>query len=245
MESGIGILRVSGEDQKKGYGWDVQQEHIEAFAEGHSISISMFVKFQERATTLDREEFEAILEKVMGEARRGSIQWVLFGRANRLNRHDWTWMEYLSRLFRVGLKIGLGLEDKVVTAEACQDPGFVMGLVSDMVGGAQEAKTLRVVSIAARKRRAKDGRLPTGGGGLWPYFYIPGKKPGQGIRETIPERAEWCRRWLEWLRQGVKGNEIARRMNKAGVPPPKGNTWWTATIFGIMKNEALRGKTEV
>lgn len=38
---------------------------------------------------------------------------------------------------------------------------------------------------------------------------------------------------------------MARRMNKAGVPPPRGNTWWTATIFGIMKNKALRGKTEV
>ncbi len=197
MESGIGILRVSGEDQKKGYGWDVQQEHIEAFAEEHSISVSRYIRFQESATTLDREEFETILEEVIGKAGRGSIQWVLFGRANRLNRHDWTWMEYLSRLFRVGLKIGLGLEDKVVTAEAWQDPGFVMGVVSDMVGGAQEAKQWRVVSLTARKKRARDGRLPTGGCGLGPYRYIPGKKPGQGIREIIPERAEWCRRWLE------------------------------------------------
>jgi hypothetical protein len=128
LEQGIAVLRVSGEDQKKGYGWDVQQEHIEAFVEEHNIAMSRFIKFQERATTLDRQEFEAILDEIIGEARRGSIQWVLFGRANRLNRHDWSWMDYLSRLFELSSKSALPWRTKWLRLKPARTQGSFWAL---------------------------------------------------------------------------------------------------------------------
>jgi hypothetical protein len=40
----------------------------------------------------------------------------------------------------------------------------------------------------------------------------------------------------------MTGNEIAARMNDAGVPPARGKRWVRHTIFGILKNKGLRGR---
>lgn len=147
---------------------------------------------------------------------------------------------YLGLLVRARVKVGFARED--ITSLDPPEKLFMLSLHS-YKAEADGHTTVRNLA-EGRIRRAAAGYFPFHPGhGFWCYRYIPSqKKRGGAFLELIPERAEWLRRWYQWLQEGVSADEITRRMNASGVLTHGGGPWTHPTIISILKHSALRGK---
>ncbi len=194
----------------------------------------------ETGRTWNRDRFEAVVSKCIKRHQIDGVSWVIFPRVDRDATKQIPFWYYIGLLDKEGLKVAFARED--TTREDSPEKLFMLSLhaYKAEADGNTIVTNLREGKI---HRAREERRFPSYDGGLWPYQYIPSrKKKGGAVREIIPERAEWCQRWLEWLRQGMKGNEMAERMNKSPVPSPKGKCWYRQTIFSILKNPGLRDK---
>ena len=242
MERGDIILRESADSLLQGYGLDIQESKAREWMSQKGIEVADIDSIVETGRTWSREKFEASLQRRIQRHHQGQIDWVVFPWVDRDSRLLLSFGFYIGMLVRQGLKVGFARED-ITTVDP---PEKIFTLFLHGYKAEADGHMIMEKFNAGKQRRAEEGRFPFYPGNLWPYRYIPSqKKKGGAIREIIPERAAWCCQWYEWLCQGIKGNEIAKRMNKESVPPPRGKEWRHCTIFGILKNKALRGKTEI
>ena len=89
MITAFTIIRVSGEDQLKGYGPDVQWEYdIVPVAPDLGLEVSEQYRrvLQESATGWDRARWEAAVREALGLFRKGEIQALVFPRVDRETR---------------------------------------------------------------------------------------------------------------------------------------------------------------
>ena len=240
METGIIILRESNENLLEGYGAGIQEAEAGSWAEKRGIKVVGVELVVETGRTWNRDKFEVVINKCIKRHQIDGVSWVIFPRVDRDARKQILFWYYIGALVKEGLKVAFARED--ITTEDPPEKQFMLSIhaYKAEADGDTIVTNLRQGKI---RRAREDARFPSYDGGLWPYRYIPSrKKKGGAVREIIPERAEWCRRWLEWLRQGMKGNEMAERMNNSPVPPPRGKRWLRQTIFCILRNPGLRDK---
>ena len=240
METGIILLRESAENLLEGYGSAIQETEARSWAEKKQIQPVGTELIVETGRTWNRERFEAAIDQCIQRHKSERVNWVIFPRVDRDARKQIPFWYYIGLLDREGMKVGFAREDTTT-----QDPPEKLFMLSLHAYKAEADGNTIVTNLWNGKlRRAKEeGRFPSWDGGLWPYQYIYSRKrKGGGVRELIPERAEWCRKWYEWLRQGMKGNAMAEKMNQSLVPPPRGKRWWRRTIFSILRNPGLRDK---
>jgi len=240
METAIIIPRESDENLLEGYGADIQETEARSWAEKRGIKVIGVELVVETGRTWNRERFEAAVDKCIRRRQVEGVDWVIFPRVDRDARKQIPFWYYIGLLDKEGLKVAFARED--TTTEDPPEKLFMLSLHAYKAEA--DGNTLVTNLRQGKMRRARDdGRFPSWDGGLWPYQYIPSrKKKGGAVREIIPARAQWCRQWYEWLKQGTKGNQIAAMMNQSGVPAPRGNRWTRYTIFQILKNKGLRGK---
>lgn len=240
METAMIISRESAENLLEGYGSTIQESEAREWADKRGIKPVGVELVVETGRTWNRELFEAVINKCIKLRQVEGLNWVIFPRVDRDARKQIAFWYYIGLLDREGLKVAFAREDTTT-----EDPPEKLFMLSLHAYKAEADGNTIVTNLREGKiRRAREeARFPSYDGGLWPYQYIPTRKrKGGAVREIIPERAEWCRQWYEWLKQGMKGNEIAERMNKSLVPPPRGKRWWRHTIFSILKNPGLRDR---
>jgi len=240
METGIVILRESDETLLEGYGAMQQEEEARAWATRRQVMVVAVELVVETGRKWNRERFDAAVEKCIGRHHAEGVKWVIFPRVDRDARKQIIFGYYLGLLCKEGMEVAFARED--ITTEDPPEQKLILAIHAYKAEA--DGDTLVTNLWKGKLLRAREeGRFPSWDGGLWPYRYIPSRrKKGGAVREIIPERAEWCRRWYEWLKQGMKGNEIAERMNRSPVPPARGEHWTRQTIFQILKNKGLRGK---
>jgi DNA invertase Pin-like site-specific DNA recombinase len=226
METGIIILRERAEAR--------------TWAEKNQIKLVGTELIVETGRTWNREKFEAAINDCVQRHKSERIGWVIFPRVDRDARKQIPFWYYIGLLDREGMKVGFARED--TTTKDTPEKLFMLSIHAYKAEA--DGNTIVTNLWEGKLRRARDeGRFPSWDGGLWPYQYIHSRKrKGGAVRELIPERAVWCRKWYEWLKQGMKGNAIADRMNQSMVPPPRGKRWWRRTIFSILRNPGLRDK---
>ena len=240
METAIIVLRESAENLLQGGGTEIQEGRARTWAAKRCIDIVGTELVVETARKWERDKFDAVVEKCIQRHRTEGVKWVIFDRVDRDARKQLIFGYYVGWLCKEGMEVSFVLED--ITTE---DPPEKKLFLSFHAYKAEVDGNTTVGNLWEGKlRRAKEeGRFPSYDGGLWPYRYIPSrKKKGGAVRELIPERSQWCRQWYEWLKQEMKGNEIAEKMNQSPVPPPRSKKWKRQTIFRILKNKGLRGK---
>jgi site-specific DNA recombinase len=131
------------------------------------------------------------------------------------------------------------------------------GEVSELhVGLKGTMNALFLKDLADKTRRGLRGRVEAGrSGGGNSYGYDVVRRPQANGTVDVGERlinlaeAEVVRRIFREYSQGVSPREIAKRLNRDGVPGPMGETWGPSTIngnrkrgTGILNNELYIGK---
>ncbi len=240
METAIVILRESDETLLEGYGATQQEEESRAWAKRRQVTVVGVELVVETGRKWNRERFDAVIEKCIRRHHTEGVKWVIFPRVDRDARKQIIFGYYLGLLCKEGMEVAFARED--ITTEDSPEKKLILSIHAYKAEADGDTVVTNLWQGKVLRAR-EEGRFPSWDGGLWPYRYIPSRrKKGGAVREIIPERAGWCRKWYEWLRQGMKGNEIAERMNRSGVPPARGKHWKRQTIFRILKNKGLRGK---
>ena len=240
METAVIIVRESDANLLEGYGADIQEAEARSWAEKRGIKVVGVERVVETGRQRNRERFDAVIAKCIQRYHIEAVKWLIFPRVDRDARNQIIFGYYLGLLCKEGMEVAFAREN--ITTQDSPEELLILSIhaYKAEADGDTIVNNLRQGKI---RRAMDDGRFPSWDGGLWPYEYIPSrKKKGGAFRQIIPERAQWCQQWYEWLKQGMKGNEIAKLMNQSGIPPARGKRWTRQVIFGILKNKGLRGK---
>lgn len=99
--------------------------------------------------------------------------------------------------------------------------------------------------MAERMRRGKLHRIRTGQ--LMPsqapygYRYLPRDQPGGGQWRLVAYQAEVVRDIFSWYKSGLTITQIVTKLNKAGIPSPKGKQWCFSTVQRLLQEPAYQG----
>jgi DNA invertase Pin-like site-specific DNA recombinase len=241
MRRAFTIIRVSEEDQLRGYGPDVQADEVQAYLHEAGLEEIGRKVVQEESTTWARPQFEAVLDEAIDLKRRGELDAVAFPRTDRLARKWDAFGYYLGKLRREGLEVHFAREKTI----APDDPMQAAMLFLYGAKAHADADTIRANTTWGRRMRVERDKMMPTGGHKWAFDYHyysrhshepPDSNSG---RYTVnSERAAWVKRWARWiLEDGQSVNWCCERMTMV-----EGRKWWPSTMVAILSDPALLGK---
>ncbi len=234
------IIRVSGEDQLRGYGPDSQwYDDVvpNAVLLGLEVDPNLRRVIQEPATGWDREKFEVAVREALNLYHRGEIQALLFPRVDRETRFLFGSFPLLCEVIRAGIKVYFARERLQLDPNDSES-------VSRYLRKAEEAQayveTMRLNTMRGRRRRAeRDHKMPSGGH-KWAFHYD--SVTGHYTRNE--QRGSWLRQCREWIVDGgCSLKRCCRHLDQNGVLTPRGGTKWARSVLrGILLDDANIGK---
>jgi site-specific DNA recombinase len=108
-----------------------------------------------------------------------------------------------------------------------------------------EAEKIRERCIRGRRARAREGRIPSGGGTtIYGYDYVKVAQENGGRRIINETEARWVRDMFSWLvNEGLSTNAITYRLRALNAPSKFGKMWNRHSVQAILINQAYTGKT--
>ena len=213
------IIRVSREDQLRGYGPDAQWEDDvlpNAVTLGLRVEEQYRRIIQEPATDWNRPKFEEAVNEAINLHHAGQCQALLFPRVDRETRFLFSSFPILCNAIQSGLKVYFARERFQLDPDDSES-------LSRYLRKAEESRayveTMRVNTMQGRLRRVeRDGMMPTGRS-KWAFNYHPyrrdwGRPPdaNSGRHTVIPERVPIVQTWVRWiLEEGASLSECRRR----------------------------------
>lgn len=241
------IIRVSAADQLRQYGPDSQwQDDVLPNAASLGLEVTEGYRriIQESASGWDRPLFEAAVQEAEELHARGEIEALVFPRVDRETRFLFGSLPILASAFRAGLEVFFSRERFRLDP---QDPDSMRRYLWFAQEAAAYIETMRINTMAGRKRRAvDDGLMPQGGVRKWAFEYHPYQKkkdmtdrPPEGGRYTVrPERVAWIRRFCSWiLDDGASLSECCRRYEAATE-----EKFYVSVLGDVLRDPALLGK---
>jgi hypothetical protein len=164
------IIRVSAQDQLKGYGPEVQWDDV--LLNVHSLGLEVSIEnrriIQESATGWNRELFETTVREGLALFQKGEVQAMLFPRVDRETRFVVGSFGLLSEVLRNGMPVFFA-RDRLHLDPL--DPESVERYFNKAIQAQAYVTTMRENTMRAIRMRAeKDHRMPTGGN-KWAYDY--------------------------------------------------------------------------
>src|SRR5439155_6476075 len=166
------------------------------------------------------------LSELVTRAERGNFDALLVVTLDRLSR-DQVEQLYLKRLLaRFGVAVVSAAGETNGNGDAISE------LVERLIGAVHDFDRKRILE-RLRAGKAEKKRLGRHVHGSVPYGY---RSAGQGRLEVDEATAEVVRRIFAAAKEGLGSRRIARRLNAAGIPSPKGATWSPPVVARILKN---------
>ncbi|MDP2953161.1 MAG: recombinase family protein, partial [Chloroflexota bacterium] len=260
MKRAFAVIRVSAEDQLRGYGPDVQwfdDVLPNAPLLGLEVDESLRAIIQESATGWDREQFQEAVRGALRLYKEGKVEALLFPRVDRETRFLFGSFPLLAEVIRAGMEVYFARERLRLDPG---DPESVERYLAKATQAQAYVETMRVNTMRAKRRRATQGhKMPTGGR-KWAFDY----DPATGQYRKNEARAVWIARCYRWvLEEGLSLYACCRRLEVEGVPPPgyelwarsveKGRawnrrrppsagTWFPGTLRGLLLDEGNVGR---
>lgn len=231
MKKAYTIVRVSGEDQLRGYGPDVQwYEDILSAAPllGLEVSEKFKVVIQETATSWDRDKFREAVQHAMRLHREGKVAALLFPRVDRETRFIFGSFPLLTEVIRSGMEVYFARERLKLDPD---NPESLDRYLSKAAKAQAYIEELRLNSMGGKKRKVmKDHRMPCGGR-KWAFDYLV----GIGLYRRNDARAYWVSRCYQWiLEEGLSLRQCCLRLEREAVPSPGWEYWLRAAERGRM-----------
>lgn len=239
------IIRVSGEDQLRGYGSDSQWADDvvpNAVFLGLEVSESQRRIIQEPATGWDREKFETAVREALNLYHGGIIQVLVFPRVDRETRFIFGSFHLLSEVIQAGMRVFFGRERFELSPNDNES-------VSRYLRKAEEAQayveTMRLNTVRGRRKRAeRDHMMPTAKC-KWAHDYHPYQRDSgmkadatSGRYTVNSEKAAIVKQWAKWLLiDGLSTNRCCKlTLDNYGIKIGR------ATITYVLSDPAMLGK---
>ncbi|MFH0847008.1 MAG: recombinase family protein [Chloroflexota bacterium] len=245
MKRAFTIVRVSAEDQLRGYGPDVQWfEDVLPNAPllGLEATEAFRRVIQEPATSWERSKFESAVREALDFYNQGQVEALLFPRVDRETRFLFGSFPLLAEVVQAGLQVYFAREKFRLDPN---DPESIERYLSKATQAQAYVETMRLNTMRGRRRRAiQDHMMPTGRS-KWAHDYHCYRKDShqapdeQSGRYTVnPERAGCVRKWVDWiLVDGLSINKCCQRMlNDSGIKIHR------STMVYVLSDPALIGK---
>jgi site-specific DNA recombinase len=223
-----GYLRVSSDEQVRGFGLDVQRDHVEDFCRQERLElVETYIDPGVSGTT--PLEARPGLSAALEDVRSGRVEAVVVARFDRLARDALTALLIERDFQRAG--------GTILSAEGINGNGPDVKMLRTILHGYAELEKARMVE---RLREAKRKKAAAGGfaEGAIPYGY----RTIDGALEPIPEHAVIVKRMFEEARDGDTPGRIARGLNREGIPSPRGSDWTPKVVRGILRNPVYAGE---
>lgn len=229
----VGYLRVSTEGQSSdGFGLDVQERAIRAFALSQGYEIIELVKDSVSGATppAERDGFQRVLE-LAGEGRFTVLLLYKFDRLARNVLHAVTSVHALRDRFGIVIR---SVTEPIDTATPMGE--MIFTVLASMA--AQERQVITERTFGGRREKAAKGGFA---GGAVPYGYQRDKDGGLVI---CAAEAEVVRRIFAQRAMGRTLQGIADGLNADGIPSKKGGAWKVGALHYLLDNPKYRGAIE-
>lgn len=225
--------RVSSETQTKEGTIQSQLEALREYAKANDQEIIQeCVDDGYSGADLNRPGLDQ-LRDIAGE---GLIEAVLILSPDRLSRKQANQIILLEEFKKhqvqvvfINQPIGESAEDNLLLQ--------IQGAVSEYERAKIMDRTRRGMLHALRRGQVYAGNPPYG------YKYIPKTNTSLGTYAIDEQEAEVVGLIFDYfIREGLSGAAIVRRLTDDGVPTRMGrNKWWSVTVYGILQNETYTG----
>jgi len=224
--------RVSSEDQVAGTSLTEQIDRCLKQAEVFGWTIPperIYVDDGYSGATLDRPA----LTRLRKDIRLGKVDFVMVYKLDRLSRNIRDTVNLVLEEWAQQYKINF----RSVTEDFNTNSPLGTLIFSILASFAHfERDVIRERTTSGRRRRAQEGRRPTGNP---PYGYAPG--PERGTMVVIPEEAQVVRRIFDAYIRGEGFAAIATALNSEGIRTRKGGLWTDKAVRDIIINETYTG----
>ncbi|MFZ5899796.1 MAG: recombinase family protein [Bacillota bacterium] len=223
-------IRVSTEDQAR-HGFSLKGQEDAGMEKARALGATEVLVFADEGITgeiLERPGLQDALAAAKASAKAGGKVAFIVYDPDRLSRklvHQLMLADELS-------KAGCQLEFVNFDWQDTPDGRLFYTLRGSIAEYEKEKFKMR--SRFGKLAKAKRGLL-THNPGLYGYDY------NDGQLVTNATQAEVYRHMVDNALAGASPEEIARRLNEAGVPGPRGERWYRATVRRILKNESYTG----
>lgn len=217
MKKAVAYLRVSGQGQVGGTGFDRQRELCGRYAEKYNFHIVENYREEGISGASDETERPAF-QKMLEELLSNSIRIVIVEGLDRLARTLQVQETLLIYLASKGIELHSARTEDNVTASMQEDP-MKKALIQIQGVFSELEKNLLVLKLrkARDKIRAEKGRCE----GVAPYG------------EEDPQEAVVVQRVLNYRRLGWNYSSIARQLNEDEIPTRHGREWSATQIKRI------------
>src|SRR3989442_1509972 len=228
-------VRVSSDDQTKGYGPQYQREEtLKAATErdGCIVKPEHIIDDSKSGRTDNRPGWQRILAL----ARTGAIEAIYFWKLDRMMRDEYYFYVNEKELRDLGVELRFATQD-------LKDP---FNRAIQVAVAAEERRKIRERTYAGRIRAIRDGKWI----GIPPYGY---RKDKNFRLKVYPREAEWVKKFFTWLvNEHQSLGKIATRARERHVPtrydfnnkkkPRNGPYFWSkGTLKRILSSEVYTG----
>ncbi|KAA0572229.1 recombinase family protein [Azospirillum sp. B21] len=228
----IGYVRVSTEEQaESGFGIDVQERAIRAFAESQGYELVDVIAdrgVSGASRPMERAGFGRVV--ALAKERRASV---LLWKFDRLARHMIYAVTAVDELRSAGIQIR-SVTEPIDTATPMGE--MVFGVLAGMAG--MERKAILERTIGGRKAKANEGGFA---GGAAPLGY---RRDMSGGLEIDDDEAATVRRARELRDTGATLQAIADTLTAEGRRTKRGGRWHPGTVSYLLDNQKYLGRIE-
>lgn len=213
-------LRVSSEPQEAKYGFEIQVDTVNAYAEKVGARILSVYRDVITGTSPTRVG----LEKLKAEAHQYDA--VIIPRTDRLARDILVGPAIVTELMAAGLTVHMSDFGAYNPDDAASVFMFAMSLAKSHTDRTTIVSNLTAGKIA----KAKRGELVR-----------PIKAYGYRDNQPHEPEAKWVRQIYQWM-LAMGHHSVAKRLNDIGVPTPRGGkAWRPSTLQAILQNKVYKG----
>jgi site-specific DNA recombinase len=240
MKRAFVIIRLSTQDQLKGYGADVQWEDdvlSNASLLGLTVSETNRRVIQESAKSWERTKFETAVREVLSLYQNGRVEALLFPRVDRETRFLFGSVSLLAEALRAGIPVYFAREKLSLDPN---DPESVERYLNKATQSQAYIDTMKTNTLQAKAKLLRKGILPQGTGiGLYGFNW--NKKNKKRIPLNYEVKA--VQKAFTMRDEGIGFFNIAKNLNNQGILTKSGSKWYPFTVRRMLTNPAYIGLT--
>jgi len=240
MKKAFVIIRLSTQDQLKGYGADVQWEDdilSNVPSLGLSVNETNRRVIQESATGWERTKFEAAVRESLSLYQNGQIEALLFPRVDRETRFLFGSFPLLAEIVKAGLPVYFAREKLALDPN---DSESIERYLSKATQSQAYIDTMKTNTLQAKAKLVKKGILPQGTG-LGLYGFNWSKKNKRRI--PLDFEVKVVQKAFTMYDEGTGFFNIAKSLNEHKILTKSGSTWHPFTVRRMLTNPSYIGLT--